>query len=432
MNKPAHNPSITVSPAELRDILTGLPHDVPLFVWGPPGVGKTDVIGQFTEKRKAALQVLKASEMRPEDLLGIPMPHEDGYTRFHPPETLLRMTKEWPEARRKKIINEFTKATGHGPTEAEISEAMGFDPGQETILFLDEFSNAPPELNAPFQYLVLNRKLSGSTYTLRDNVRIVAAGNRMEDAAYANELSKPLGSRFAHVEFEATVEDWVAWARGNGINPTIIAFVRSNERQFFNFDAKTHDRTYPCPRTWVQLSRALEGRANDTDHERKIRRVLMEGIVGQGAAIEYAAFERTATLALSADDIIANPGRADTFDTKPELAMVTVENLINASRRDPVKYREGALQYIARMHREYRQIFASTVLNQDGDMPEEVIVAFLEAGNIDSLLDACAGMSEVKMEAEEARRSSAPGRRRGQSLKDVVKGAPKGQMGLGL
>jgi hypothetical protein len=68
------------------------------------------------------------------------------------------------------------------------------------ILFLDEMNSAAPSVQSAAYQLVLNRKVG--TYSLPDNVVIVAAGNREGDKGVTYRMPAPLANRFIHVEME--------------------------------------------------------------------------------------------------------------------------------------------------------------------------------------------------------------------------------------
>ena len=65
-------------PAQLLTILdrefisTSEGHHTPVMLWGPPGVGKSDMIRQTGERHRAPVIDIRLSQMEPSDLRGIP------------------------------------------------------------------------------------------------------------------------------------------------------------------------------------------------------------------------------------------------------------------------------------------------------------------------------------------------------------------------
>lgn len=382
---------------ETKKLLRSIPWKVSPFIWGEPGIGKTDVVNQLAAEDDADVIVLKASEMRPEDIAGLPDLREDGYTEFRPPRALWELTKDAEQQKYEAF--EQQKAAGELPEDAEFEESG------PVYLFLDEFSNAEPDMVAPFQYLVLTRQVGGMNgYELRDNVRVIAAGNREHDGAFAHSLSTPLKSRFFHITFKPELEEWVSWARANGVYSTIISFIKQRERWFHDFDPKTADHTFPCPRTWVELSEVLKGLDAHGIEDEHLRRIAAEDSVGPGAAMEYSKFEQVAINAPSADEIIANPHEISTFEDKPDLAMVCVENLISAIRRDPETYVDGALEYASRMSTEYQTILHTVSLNLYGDMPYEVIRAVTGSKHFPKIQQNIQKVNAVKEQDKQSRK----------------------------
>ena len=102
-------------PAQLHNVLTQEfesaehGHHTPVMLWGPPGVGKSQLIGQIAQEHGVTVIDIRLSQMEPSDLRGIPFRIED--------------TVEWA------VPYLLTNAERHG------------DKG---ILFLDEITSAPP------------------------------------------------------------------------------------------------------------------------------------------------------------------------------------------------------------------------------------------------------------------------------------------------
>jgi MoxR-like ATPase len=62
-------------------------------LWGPPGMGKTQMFEQVAEEIGAKVAVFLTATMDPTDVVGVP--HPDGnVTRFLPPEAFMALTEE--------------------------------------------------------------------------------------------------------------------------------------------------------------------------------------------------------------------------------------------------------------------------------------------------------------------------------------------------
>ena len=113
------------------------------------------------------------------------------------------------------------------------------------VLFLDEMNQAPQSVQAAAYQLILNRRLG--TYTLPDNVLIVAAGNRESDRGVAYRMPSPLANRFVHLEMGVDFDDWQVWALENKIHSDVVGYLTSNKMDLFNFDPKTASRAFATP-----------------------------------------------------------------------------------------------------------------------------------------------------------------------------------------
>ena len=147
----------------------------PVFIWGPPGVGKSDILAQIAEEGNNLLIDLRMALLDPTDIKGYPYRDED-----------------------------TNKMMWAAPAELPSEELAS---QYETVfLFLDELNSAPPSVQATAYQLILNRRVG--QYVLPDNVVIAAAGNRDTDKGVTYRMPSPLANRFLHLEVEVNHDDW--------------------------------------------------------------------------------------------------------------------------------------------------------------------------------------------------------------------------------
>ncbi len=231
-------------PSELvRVLVTLLPTRRPLYLWGPPGVGKSSVVRQAIDALKLPLLDLRVTLLDPVDLRGLPR--------------LAKDTAVWcPPA--------FLPRKGEG------------------VLFLDELAQAPPLVQSACLQLTLDRRLG--EYVLPDEWSVVAASNRTEDRAGTHCVIAPLLNRFVHLDLDVSNEDWQDWAVAAGVAPEVRAFLRFRPGLLYQFDPTANARAFATPRSWAFVSDVLAKTPEDLSTE------VVAGCVGEGPAAEFAGF----------------------------------------------------------------------------------------------------------------------------------------------
>lgn len=243
--RPAH--ITTILEREFTSTREG--HHVPVMLWGPPGVGKSEMVAQVGKRHNVPVIDIRLSQMEPSDLRGIPF-RVEARVEWAVPAML-------PDVQR------------HGP---------------EGILFLDEITSAPPSVSAAAYQLILDRRLG--EYQVPDGWAIFAAGNRQGDRGVTYTMPAPLANRFSHFEVESHLDDWVSWAYANGIDERLIGFLRFRPELLFNFDPSHNPVAFPSPRSWEFAHRALQKFGENS----ALMVNTLQACVGPAAGIELAAF----------------------------------------------------------------------------------------------------------------------------------------------
>lgn len=243
--RPAH--LIEVLDKEFLGARSG--HHTPVMLWGPPGVGKSQMVMQIAERHEVPVIDIRLSQMEPSDLRGIPF-RVDELVEWAVPAML-------PDVERH---------------------------GSEGVMFLDEITSAAPSVSAAAYQLILDRRLGH--YFVPEGWAIFAAGNRQGDRGVTYTMPSPLANRFSHFEVDVNLDDWVAWAYANGIDERIIAFLRFRPDLLFDFDPAHNPVAFPSPRSWEFAHRALK---KFVDHPRILLGTL-QACVGPAAGVELNAF----------------------------------------------------------------------------------------------------------------------------------------------
>jgi MoxR-like ATPase len=229
----------------------------PLFLWGPPGIGKSEVVADITAEMGGLMIDLRLGQMDPTDIRGIPFYNKEvGKMDWAPPIDL-------PDAE----------------TAAQYPIV---------VLFMDEMNSAAPAVQAAAYQLVLNRRIG--KYFLPDNVVMIAAGNRESDKGVTYRMPTPLANRFVHVEMKPDFATWQEWAVKNQIHKDVVGYLSFAKQDLYDFDAKSSSRAFATPRSWVFVSELLE----DEDLDDTTATDLIAGTVGEGLAVKFQAHRKIA------------------------------------------------------------------------------------------------------------------------------------------
>jgi hypothetical protein len=257
----------------------------PVFLWGPPGIGKSDIVKQLGEELEAHVIDIRLSLWEPTDIKGIP--YFDANTSrmaWAPPIEL--------------------------PNEVEASKHKNI------ILFMDEMNSAAPAVQAAAYQLVLNRRVG--TYKLPDNVFIVAAGNREADKGVTYRMPAPLANRFVHMEMRVDWDDYFSWATENRQHKDVVGFLTFSKKDLYDFDPRSSSKAFATPRSWAFVSELLF----DDDEDENTLTDLVSGAVGEGLAIKFMAHRKIASKLPNPTEILK--GKVKKMDTKEISAMYSL------------------------------------------------------------------------------------------------------------
>lgn len=277
------NPSTTK-----RIVLRAARAKRPIFIWGPPGIGKSDTVADIAHSGLSGnnyLIDLRLALMEPTDLRGFP---------WRNPET---NSMEWAPP-------------------ADLPSQEFAEQYDNIVLFLDELNSAPPSVQAAAYQLILNRRIG--QYNLPDNVIIVAAGNRENDRGVTYRMPAPLADRFRHVYMGVNFQDWMTWALNNNVSAEVVGFLKYDESKLFTFDPKSPTMIFATPRSWTYVSEILEDPDFDkAGHAEKTAEVA--GAVGEGTANDFMSFRKLAGKLPDPQDVLDGTVKTLNDDIKKEL-----------------------------------------------------------------------------------------------------------------
>lgn len=329
------------------------------FIWGPPGIGKTDLIRSVAALRYSRLVSMHLAQYDPTDLKGIPI-NVNGKVVWMP-TSYLPQQKRVRDITTQQHVADFAYATDvavylfdrdgkevarwndptlsdmNGPVEGGVTISrsgnlwtitLGQLPGPDyellvvdkAVIFLDELSAADPSTQNAALQLVLDRRVG--EYDVPFGVPIIAAGNREEDGAFVQTMSAPLINRIAQFTLRPDWEDWVEWAVQNDIHPHIIGMIAWKKNDaLLDFDASQNaangQNAFPSPRSWAFLSDQyltldeFERMSTKATPElrrmeaERLRTALFSGIIGAKWASDFVGYLGIMADMPSIDDIVA-------------------------------------------------------------------------------------------------------------------------------
>lgn len=269
----------------------GIHAALPIALRGRPGVGKTSMVEAAAAAAGLHLEVVVGSLREPTDFAGLPIVRPDGGIDLAAPRWALR-------------ANAATRGA---------------------VVLFDELTTASPAVQAAMLRVVRERIVGD--LPLADHVRIVAAYNDAVDCG-GYDLELPMRSRFVHLTVHADADRFCdgllhGWTTGgapvDAVAPdgpvaarldwraVVAAFVRARPGLLEVAPELGGHGGYPTPRTWelaADAARAadLAGASDD------VRRILLTGCIGAGAAAELCEFVDHLDLP-DPREILADPDR---------------------------------------------------------------------------------------------------------------------------
>lgn len=296
---------------EIKQTLSSLIEaQIPVFVWGSPGIGKSSIVKQIAVEKELEFVDLRLSLLDPTDLKGIPFFDKDNH------EAVWASPNFLPK-----------------------------NPNSKGILFLDEINTAPPSVQASAYQLVLDRKVGD--YELPSGWSIVSAGNNESDRGVVYRMPPPLSNRFVHLSMEVSFADWKVWAYNNGIDSSIIAFLQYDSEKLFAFDPTKNEKSFPTPRSWEYVDKILSSNIGSN--------LLLEtisGAIGSESATSFMAFRKVMDRLPNIDNLLA--GDEVEVETNSQVLFALIAGIISNLRQDGTISRiDNALKFSLSIPKEF-------------------------------------------------------------------------------
>jgi len=263
--------------------------NVPLLIFGGPGIGKSEICKAAAEGDE--VKDVRLSMLEPVDMRGMPVINRKGDgTEF---------SVEWAKP-------DFLPTSGKG------------------IVLFDELNTADPSVqNAALQF-ILDRRCG--PHKLGDGWWIVACGNKSSHKAHVNPLSAPLRNRFVILEMQPDFNQWRNWAMNNYIHENVLGFMSSTSGQHLYSDPQDEYGNFPTPRGWTMVSRLLK--CNISERE------AIEGAIGKGAANWFMQYCNEIKVMPNIDDLLEGKTTYQDGPNKLSVTYAVVSNILYRALRN--------------------------------------------------------------------------------------------------
>lgn len=205
----------------------------PLFLVGPPGIGKTDIMAQVASEMGIALVAYSMTHHTRQSALGLPYIKEQEYGGE---------TYRTTEYTMSEII-------------ASVYDAMEATGREEGILFLDEI-NCISETLAPSMLQFLQTKTFGKHRVPKGWV-ILTAGNPPEYNNSVREFDLATMDRLKAIDVEPEFEPWKEYAENEGVHAAILAYLEVHPKDFYSVTTSIDGTRFVTARGWTDLSEMI-------------------------------------------------------------------------------------------------------------------------------------------------------------------------------
>lgn len=314
--------------------------DIPLFLWGPPGVGKSTSVLQAATALSGKYGLLFLDE-----LTNAPQQTQGALYQL----VLDRRVGDYVIPDGWRVI-----AAGNRKDDRGVHHRMP-DPLVDRFIHVDYEPDLRDWCNwalATHEHLPpVPGNMVDYRAGLRDSVDVMGLpGVREENGARVTFYNLPAGLPRVAV---GTGER----APASAVRPEVIAFARFRPALLHSHDTARACHAFATPRGWADVSRVL-----DLPPEyREIESELIRGRVGDGAASEFIAFLKLCRGMVTPDMILLNPTGAEVPEN-----VGTLYALAEAlARRANDKNLDRVLTYAKRMPSEYAQCLVSSMIRID-------------------------------------------------------------------
>ncbi len=215
---------------EFGNYIIPLERQRPVFMMGPPGIGKTAIMEQIAQELGVALVSYSMTHHTRQSALGLPFIEKKNYggTEYS--------------------VSEYTMSE----IIASVYDMMEQTGLKEGILFLDEI-NCVSETLAPAMLQFLQYKIFGR-HRVPEGWIVVTAGNPPEYNNSVREFDIVTWDRLKRVDVEPDYKVWKEYAYKKGVHPAITTYLDIKKGDFYKIETTVDGKSFVTARGWSDLS----------------------------------------------------------------------------------------------------------------------------------------------------------------------------------
>lgn len=202
----------------------------PVFLIGPPGIGKTAIMEQIAEEMGVGLVSYSMTHHTRQSALGLPFIEKKVYNGVE------------------YSVSEYTMSE----IIASVYDFMERSGLSEGILFLDEI-NCVSETLSPAMLQFLQYKTFGR-HRVPEGWIIVTAGNPPEYNNSVRDFDIVTWDRLKRVDVEPDYGAWKAYAQKKQTHPAVTTYLEIKRDNFYSIETTVEGKSFVTARGWSDLS----------------------------------------------------------------------------------------------------------------------------------------------------------------------------------
>lgn len=206
----------------------------PIFLMGPPGIGKTAIMEQIASELGVGLVSYSMTHHTRQSALGLPFIEKKVY------------------GGQEYNVSEYTMSE----IIASVYDMMESTHVKEGILFLDEI-NCVSETLAPSMLQFLQYKIFGR-HRVPDGWVVVTAGNPPEYNNSVHEFDAVTWDRLKRMDIQPDFDAWKEYAYKTGVHPAIMTYLDIKKQDFYKIETTVDGKTFVTARGWSDLSDMID------------------------------------------------------------------------------------------------------------------------------------------------------------------------------